>query len=181
MAHQCLFLVTPEFLRVLLCYSSKASAASSHSFLCHSQGLLPGRESKRRKSTGSWRQRCPSSVETVTKQWPDSPTPRLTHRARSNMNKHFSFSSAAAGREQLKEPSSCKAHAHSGEQPPLDTRHLPPPPPPPPRLTCQRWDAGSQQALGERVPRGKHRAGSAVKQGCPPAQRAAPAIRRAGQ
>lgn len=161
-----------EFLRVVLGYSSKASAASSHSFLRHSQGCLPGPVGNRRKGTSSWSPQLPPPTQGVLPHnGRSSPTPSLTHTARSKMNKHFSLFSAAAAREQLKEPISCKARAHWGS-----SRHASPPET---RLPASAsWVSAGPWEMG---PSGKERAGSAIKQGCRPTQRAAPAIGRAGQ
>ena len=54
MVLQRLSLAMLQFLGTVLCYSSKALSASSHSFLRHSRGCLPGRVGNRRKSTRSW-------------------------------------------------------------------------------------------------------------------------------
>lgn len=121
MVLHCLSLVTLEFLRLALCYSSRALASSSHSFLHNSQGCVhhsPGCVGNRMKGTNSWRPGC--SLHTrgchcrMARAAPN--TPSLIHTVRSKMDKHFSLSSAAAAREQLKE-------ASSGEQ--LPHKHPP--------------------------------------------------------
>lgn len=148
MAHPGLSLATPEFLRVVLCYSSKASATLSHSFLCHSQEdhshvCLVMRATEGRVLVPGARD-APAMRRVSPQNGRSSSTPRLTHTARSNTNKHSSFSSTAAAREQLKEPSSCKARAHSGEQPPLDIN-----PPPPRDSSASAGMLGLSRPLGK--------------------------------
>lgn len=157
----------PEFLRVVLCYSSKAMAASSHSFLHHPWGCLPGHLGNRRVGTSSWSPELPSPPQKtggVMVERPDVPlTQPDTQRGVKPIN--TSASPVVAAREELKQPGSCEARACW-----RSSLHVSPL-----RLVCQRWDAGSRQAGGKWVPRGKESAGSAAKQGCRPAQPAAPA------